>query len=80
MPTGISLSQLGFPNTYVHNFKLIVNPGSCEHINDWLYYYDNILALNSIYLVTNRPLESSALMIQFSLQTTSANLYPNHYF
>lgn len=79
MPTGVGLTQTGFSNGYVSNIKLMTYPGSCEHIDEWPTYNINKFSLNAIYLVTYRPLATSALMLQFSILSASNYLYPNHY-
>jgi hypothetical protein len=59
------LSQTGFNDAYDSQYRLITIPDSCEHIGEWMYYSGPMFKLNSIYLVTSRPIVDTALQLHF---------------
>lgn len=80
MPTGVGLTQTGFNDALDAEFRLITYPGSCEYIGEWMYYSGHMFKLNSMYLVTYRPLVDTALQLHFELLFPSPFTYPTHYF
>lgn len=45
-----------------------------------MYYAGHMFVLNSMYLVTYRPLVDTALQLHFELKFASPEVYPSHYF
>lgn len=56
-----------FMNQNVPLFKLLSLPNSCEFIGKFDKYTANMFDLNSIFLVTTRPLYSNGLLIDFNI-------------
>ena len=67
LPTSTGSGAPGFPNQDVPWFKLLTLPNSCEFIGKFDKYALNMFDLNSIFLVTNRPIYSNGLLIDFNI-------------
>jgi len=67
LPTSTGTAAPGFPNKNLPLFKLLTLPNSCEFIGKFDKYTANMFDLNSIFLITNRPLYSNGLLIDFNV-------------
>jgi hypothetical protein len=78
MPAGTT--QTGFANSADTLFKVIAHPLPSERIDQQYLYVPSSFTLDSIQIVTKRPLSPTALLIKFEINFNSPLTYPSHYF
>lgn len=76
----VANTMTGFPNVYDSLAKLsIFPPTTAGHNFDIKLWTKNAFNLNSLWIVTTRPLEPNAIQFTFSSTFAAANDFPNHY-
>lgn len=76
----VDTTKTGFPNIADPLTKLVVfPPTTAEHIFNINIWSKAAFTLNSLWIVTTRPLAQNALQLSFSTTFPSANDFPNHY-
>ncbi len=76
----VSTTMTGFTNAPDALVKLVVFPvNTAEHIFDIRLWTKNAFTLNTLLLVTTRPLEPNALQLSFSTTFSASNDFPNQY-
>ena len=76
-PGGATAS--GFSNVNQFFFRVITHFDSSQHIDQLYKYTKDIFTLQKVLVVTKRPLQPTALLIETYINITSTMEYPKHY-